>query len=324
MHADNLVDNSPLLEKIVTRAEQRGLRLSEFFRDFDKVNHGECPSSALNCISTQLNLGLATNEVEELIETYPSKSPGFFDYRRFLGDAKKLIFASESRSNRPVGPRTPSSKSRIERSRDSHFDNSHVISLIQAQVYEKRVSIREFFRDFDQLRKGLVADSKLRCVLSLLNIEITEAEVTSLVKTYGTSDKMIDYLRLCSDVERDLVCPELEMNPSGNPPPPFDLYLAKEGKKPTLSGAEMDVISETEEMIRRMSRQHGVNLLPPFRDFDRYNRLVITDSQFKRTMKTLGFEISELEYDIILKKYCIHGSPHRFAYREFCRSIESP
>jgi Ca2+-binding EF-hand superfamily protein len=195
--------------------------------------------------------------------------------------------------------------------------------MIQAQVYEKRVELRDHFRDFDQLRKGVVPACKLRCVLSLLNIEVTEAEVRSLTETYGNDDNMIDYLRLCSDIERDLICPDLETDPSGQPPPPFDLVLAKGGKKPTLSASETDVISRTEEMIRRTSRQRGINPLSQFRDFDRYNRLVITESQFKRTMKTLGFEISEPEYDIILKKYCIHGSPHRFSYREFCRSIES-
>lgn len=323
MHVNNLMDKSPVLQKIVTLAERNGVRLPEFFRDFDRLNHGECPSSALNCISTQLNLNLTRFELEELCKTYPSHTPKFFNYRCFLSDARRVEFDGQRDLDRTVTSRAPPCISGIARVDDSELDGLQVIAMIQAQVYEKHVELRGHFRDFDRLRKGVVPACKLRCVLSLLNIQVTEAEVTSLTKTYVNDDNMIDYLRLCSDIERDLICKDLETDPSGQPPPPFDLALAKEGKKPTLSASETDVLTRTEEMIRRTSRQRGINPLPQFRDFDRYNRLVITDSQFKRTMKTLGFDISEPEYDIILKKYCLHDSPHRFSYREFCRAIES-
>lgn len=202
-------------------------------------------------------------------------------------------------------------------------DSFALLTTLQAQVYEKRVGFRDFFHDFDPLRKGLITEGKLRCVLSLLNFEVTEEEISSIMALYGVGDSCLDYRRLCSDVERALICPRLEDNPSGGPPPPFDLFAAKEGKKAVLDESEIKQLTEVESIIRRRTVQRGIYLLSHFRAYDKYNRLVITGNQFSRAMATLGFEISEQEVALLEKKYCIRGSSSRFAYRDFCFSIDS-
>lgn len=201
--------------------------------------------------------------------------------------------------------------------------SSSLMIMLQAQVYEKRVGFRDFFHDFDPLRKGIVTEGKLRCVLSLLNLELTDAEISQIMTLYGVDEQFLDHRRLCSDVESALVCPRLENNPSGGPPPPFDLFAAKQGKKAVLEESELKILNETESIIRRRTKHRGIYLLSHFRAYDKYNRLVITGNQFSRAMATLGFEISPKELDVLQKKYCIRGSPSRFAYRDFCSSIDT-
>ena len=200
---------------------------------------------------------------------------------------------------------------------------SKLLRMLQAQVYEKRVGFRDFFHDFDHLRKGIISEGKLRCVLSLLTFEVTEEEISAIAEIYGTGDNSLDYRRLCSDVESALICPRLEDNPSGGPPPPFDLFAAKEGKKASLDEKQSQNLCEIETIIRRRVVQRGIYLVPHFRAYDKYNRLVITGNQFSRAMATLGFELGEDELDLLMQKYCIGGSASRFAYRDFCFSIDS-
>jgi hypothetical protein len=162
--------------------------------------------------------------------------------------------------------------------------------------------------------------------MTLLNFEVTEPEIAEIVSKYGcpvASMKNIDYVRLCRDVESVLTCQPLECDPLGSPPPPFDLFAAKEGKKAILSDSEQRQILNIETMIQRRVDQRGLHLLLHFRSYDKYGRLVITGNQFSRVMTTLGFEIGQDEVDLLCKKYCIGGSHSRFGYRDFCDTIKT-
>jgi len=44
-----------------------------------------------------------------------------------------------------------------------------VIVKIQAEVIMKRIRIREFFKDYDNLRKGIVSESQVRMGISFIN-----------------------------------------------------------------------------------------------------------------------------------------------------------
>jgi Ca2+-binding EF-hand superfamily protein len=307
-------------------ARIKQVRLSEFFRDHDKLRSGKCTLSALKSIISRLNVPLRPSQFDELATLYTDNESREFNYRAFL----KVISEKEA-----LGNESNLCKFQYQLSEHSvPTTHSHqvwekgrlpAISLLQAQVYEKRVDFREFFRDFDPLRKGRISESNLRCVLSLLNFEVTEDEILELVSLYGTCPlpKNIDCEKLCFDVESVLLCPSLDRNPLGLPPAQFDLIVAKEGKKAVLSATEIAALQEIECIVRRRVSQRGLNLLGHFRAYDNHGRLVITDNQFSRVLSTLGFQMTASELELLCKKYCINGSKSRFAYREFCDSIET-
>lgn len=318
----------PVVSKIYKEVSLKRARLSEFFKDYDPLRRGECNPSGLNCAMTQVNIRLSEDEFEKLHEAYIDPNNGKFCFRKFLNDVEEAgeiaVLEEEKEHHAHLVAKTP--KTRLKSTK--HVWKScaiSVLTMLQAQVYERRVSFRDFFHDFDKLRKGFVSESNLRCVLSLLNFEVTEEAIGELVRLYGVvgEGKNLDYRKLCHDVEAALVCPPLENDPSGMPPSPFDLFAAKEGQKAILTDSEIEAIKEVEQHIRRKTQQRGVYFLSHFRAYDKYNRLVITGNQFYRVMATLGFDISQQELDVLLKKYCIGGSANRFAYREFCASIDS-
>lgn len=48
---------------------------------------------------------------------------------------------------------------------------------LQASVAKDRIRIKEFFIDFDKLRKGTVGEAAFRTCLGTLNIKFSEAEI---------------------------------------------------------------------------------------------------------------------------------------------------
>ena len=318
--------NCDLLESIHQQIISKGLRLSEFFRDHDRLRSGKCSVSALKSVFTRLNLPLTEGEFEVITSAFGNSSPFEFNYRSFLdavdrcfiSDNKTHAIADEAQSARPV--HASGHKQHVWAK-----GQVPVISLLQAQVYERRVDFKDFFLDFDPLRKGSVSESNLRSVLALLNFEVTEDEITEIVSSYGTCKppKIIDYNALCADVGRALTCPPMEKDPLGLPPPSFDLVATKEGKKAVLNPEELGHLGEIESTIRRHISQRGINLLGHFRSYDNHGRLVITGNQFGRVLSTLGFDINPHQIELLCKKYCISGSSSRFAYRDFCDSIDS-
>lgn len=53
----------------------------------------------------------------------------------------------------------------------------------------KQLRIRQFFKDFDPLRKGTVTDSQFRRILHMTGIEINEDEYNVLLTRYKTPEK---------------------------------------------------------------------------------------------------------------------------------------
>ena len=68
-------------------------------------------------------------------------------------------------------------------------------------IYEKDVS--NFLKGYDKLRKGYVSESKFKHSLSILEMELTEADYNSLILNYHfyeNSCKLINYVKMLQDL----------------------------------------------------------------------------------------------------------------------------
>ena len=53
----------------------------------------------------------------------------------------------------------------------------------------KKLRIKEFFKDFDGLRKGTVSESQFRRILDMTNIPLSNEEFKALVDKYREKDE---------------------------------------------------------------------------------------------------------------------------------------
>lgn len=67
--------------------------------------------------------------------------------------------------------------------------------------------IREFFLDYDGLRKNIVTGLQFRRILNSLNLNFTDKEYKEIVKVYGldevgSREERIKWMDFCDDVDK--------------------------------------------------------------------------------------------------------------------------
>ena len=72
---------------------------------------------------------------------------------------------------------------------------------LQAVVARDRVRIKEFFLDFDKLRKGWVGEAAFKTCLGTLNLHLSDTEVSSLLDKYRLPSGLIDYSSFAANVD---------------------------------------------------------------------------------------------------------------------------
>lgn len=72
---------------------------------------------------------------------------------------------------------------------------------LQALVVRDRVRIKEFFIDFDKLRKGWVGEAAFRTCLGTLNLKFSKVEIDALVNKYKIGNSgLVNYAQLCDNI----------------------------------------------------------------------------------------------------------------------------
>jgi len=79
--------------------------------------------------------------------------------------------------------------------------NTDIESLIMANVFKKQIRMKDFFYDFDRLRKGYVTEDKFRSALSMLHMHMTEKDISELIQRYKTGPDLIKYTDFCQKID---------------------------------------------------------------------------------------------------------------------------
>lgn len=89
---------------------------------------------------------------------------------------------------------------------------------IQAQVTLKRIRIKEFFLDFDNLRKNIVTGDQFKRVLATLGLVLTDNEFNEIHNVYNVDgvnsrEKRIKWMDFCEDIDTVFTLKGLDKNP---------------------------------------------------------------------------------------------------------------
>jgi len=260
----------------------------------------------------------AEDEVELLVARYKTRD-GSVNYLALSEDISDANVNFE-----PTIPTSPG----VLRKDDATWehDDVHVIQKLRSMVVERRIRINDLFRDYDRLRKGKCTYCQMRTVFSILKLDgITETDFEEIFQLYKTEDNMVHYARMCDDVDDAFTHKGLEKDPLWRSEMPGrETTETARRNKMAVPASVRDAVDDIEARIRKRVRQRRPLLRDAFQDHDRVRKGHVTRSQFMRVIDSLGFELAEVQLDMLCQVYCDRGNRHEFNYLDFCERCDVP
>nr|CAB3262790.1 uncharacterized protein LOC100183292 [Phallusia mammillata] len=275
------------LEKIEndirTTLKTKRVRVSEFFKDFDRLRSGYItPSQFKRCLDQFLGLKLSEDQANQLVEKYRLKKDNMVNYRAFSDVIDKNFYPDhlavdpESQTVQiPEYLRTE--RSHIERGPDVADDVKAILNKIQNYYTYHGVNIRTCYEDFDRHHNGLVTVSQFARQFPGPP-DVTESEIRLLAQYYQDPIKpgMTNYLNFHQDVEQIRNMSSLDkmvLSPFAPVPTNPDQYFdASVYSNPDLASIF--------DKIRVAVYKNGIRTTEFFKDHDKLRSGIITENQF--------------------------------------------
>lgn len=168
---------------------------------------------------------------------------------------------------------------------------------------------RDYFLDFDRLRKGFVSESRFRSALGMVNNEFTEADIQVLLSQYQIDAEKVDYKSFCESIDK---------------------FFRREQSAETFEGGakfkreESKKLNEILKAVRTAVKANRILLKPSFADFDTTKKQRVTVQQFSRVLKQLNLMASEDDFDLICRQYFDKGNTREVNYVKFCHDVDKP
>ena len=98
----------------------------------------------------------------------------------------------------------------------TYVDVHNLIARLSADVFRSRLRLREFFKDFDPLRAGVVTQAKFRTALDASGLKLTDPELSSLTHHFAdpSDPTRVRYEGLLDQIEAVFTTSGMEMDPA--------------------------------------------------------------------------------------------------------------
>ena len=320
-------------EKLRAEVAMKGVRVTEFFRDFDKLRKGVVKENHFRSAIGMSNLRVSAEELQSLIDKYIVNSVDidYSSFCRFI-EAKPGIYEKD-----PEFKPTESVNTLAARRQLLDFSQQETEQLIAAlEKFQKimrnrRVHMRPIFQDFDIAKTGHVSRTQFTRVLNQLSLAPSQEELRLILKRYLDKGNMeeVNYMDFCTDVDKpeDIFAPEET--------PGIDVQGALENRrknfpnlqyttKPVMTGP---IIKDTPEdlsdllaKIRKIVKLNRIRLLEFIRDFDKLRTGIVTKSQLRSALSMAKIDLSDSEFNLISTEYQVDSQ--RVCYTRFIDEIE--
>ncbi|CAD8108204.1 unnamed protein product [Paramecium sonneborni] len=180
---------------------------------------------------------------------------------------------------------------------------------LQQEVYKKQIRVREFFTDFDRLRKGWVTEDKFRSALSMINFHFTRDEIEEIIRRYKLNDGLVQYTTFCNKLEEQFLNNEAKAQ----------VFQAPQ----IFNKEEEETVMRLMLAIKRKIATKRIFLKQPFQDFDRTACSHITIDQFSRVLNQLGLLPKDQYLQLLIRQYIDNGNPKEVNYVKFCDDVDN-
>ncbi|VDP36376.1 unnamed protein product [Schistosoma mattheei] len=323
---DNLLIPSQhmIVDRIKCTIRKRGIRVMDFFVDYDKLKHDEVTEHQFTCAllsSVGKEAKLSREEVQMLANYYRSiTNPQFINYREFCREIDSP-FQTLYLEKDPLKPITIPARGALSQhlcvlSQEDEDRVSKLIEEIGRQVREKRILTYPYFQDYDMgsCFSRSITNTQFERVLYFLGLNLSKEDCRRLCRKFtNPTNGCINYGAFCEKVDDWFTAAAPVKFDEGNPgdvnfevsnkvitkrtPEIGDTRCGKSVVHRNWHSTVMPVIISVGDQwpvevllnrVRHLVLVNRIPLKPGFHDFDHLRSGYVTRSQFERCLTAAG------------------------------------
>ena len=196
-------DIEDVIARIRMKSKQQGIRISEFFRDFDRLRSGYITAAQFRIGLTMAKTPVSQGEFTMLSQIFKAPKEGEHIKWREFSDKVDEVFTSkgmEKNNDIAIGAaRTQTIYGRREAFQDERDRVIEIVAGFREEIRRNRLDATSFFQDRDSLRHFKVTPKIFRQVLNTLGFQISEEDVQAVALVYGNEDNYIKYSEFLKD-----------------------------------------------------------------------------------------------------------------------------
>ncbi|CAM9638892.1 unnamed protein product [Pylaiella littoralis] len=203
--------------------------------------------------------------------------------------------------------------------RDRDRELGELLAQLKAYTFRSRLRTLEFFRCDDPMRSGAISRERFGRGLLSRGFKCSPVELETICDAYpdpNLADKggapYVRYGRLVEEVEgvfgvRELERhPECDVNASVKAAQAFFTSNSAPGSPPEacpLSPGDEQIVMDTLREIGAEVYRRRLNLVPPLRDFDRFNKGVVSGTMFERALSSVGLTLVRRKAGLLRRRF---------------------
>jgi len=309
-------DVDDVISRIRTLAKQQGIRISEFFRDFDRLRSGHITAGQFRIGLTMAKTPISQQEFAMLSEAFKAPKEGAHICWRDFSDRVDEVFTQkglEKNLDAEVGAaRTQTIYGRREANEEERAITRDVVDQFRELVRTNRLDAKSFFQDRDALRHFKVSPKIFRQVLNTLRFEISDAQTNAVALVYGNEDNSIRY----ADFLRDANCLEYVIN--GN----------TTGAKSTFRDRFTDFQGVQDhaplmKKIKEVVKKDRIRLLEFFQDHDTLRKGYLAAQKFRGVLHGQRILLTPAEYTRLENAFALSNDAGLINYVTFCDELDA-
>ncbi|KAK2582407.1 hypothetical protein KPH14_004725 [Odynerus spinipes] len=306
------------LQKVRHRVEERRILLKQFFKNYDRHNHGHVTRAQMRQVLTSSTVLLSLEEEFALEQRYNDDLG--FNYYYFLEELEAKPITE------PLYNRILEEKKKANAEKPAPVGSEDetnivlVLAKIKAKVVRERVKVSEFMRQFDTHNELSIKMADFVRGLDQLRCNLTMTEVDTIMKIFKSPMKpgFIDYARFAECVEEAVTMGSLERAPLVVP---LQHVPSEASSRTFLNFEERHVLAQA---IDKLCVVRQPNLEELFGDYDKENIGTVSKNCLMRALSVRRMLdlVSSREFDMLYKCFSIERAGNlEFDYRAFLRAL---
>ncbi|KAL5019414.1 hypothetical protein ScPMuIL_005136 [Solemya velum] len=329
-HTASNVNFDDLLTRIRHIVLTNRLRVIEYFQDYDPLRSGSISKTQFRRGLGMLGLSkLGQHDMSEgqfQLLAFMYQNPAKQDHVlwvKFTEDVES-VFTQKNLEKMPTYKVPPSEMFRAPKPGTVDFSaasEDHValvdstMERLRQRVDQRRVLAKPVFQDFDRHNNGHVTRSQFRQCLTILELHVTEAEMSALEAKY------------CNDVGFNYIVFLGELQPQEPPKLMYlqrmeDIRIANEKMSLPETNTAKDLEGVLMKVKTKVSKER-IRVLEFMRDYDKLRHGRMLKMSFRRALDLCRFELRESEIAFLEDRYQSRADPDYVDYLKFCDEVES-